>query len=507
MKTIDNSADVIFSALAEGGADHVFLVPGDDPNMHHAIDKFCRPIVMRDERAAAFAAQLYGRLGPLGVCATSHGPGMANLLTGLAAARLEHDPVIAVSSQFPSANCETFGHAYVSEQTLAPVTKNVLRVNAPEAAGSSANAAIAEARALPEGPVSIILPQDVSNGLNTARAASAAKANAGSAIDEKKIAAAARAIDEAGEVLVIVGAGPARAGQLAALHDMLAKWNACAVTTIAGKGSLGARGDFTVSRHNLARLIGAMEFGAAVMIGVDVSEGLAAPSNIKKLISIRTGDHQVGGGDVIEGDMGAILTALARHNVKAKSGAGEVAKHFATPKHPIEFAARASSAFEGPIVVDTGLYKHAWATHCAANDANKVIVTNGLSSIGWSLGAALGAAVATQKPTLAITGDGGFSMSCSEMFAFMQHDLPVSVVVVRDNAYGMIKRLEQERTKANSRAIELSGPDLSKLAGAFGFEHVRLEKEQDYALLAKPPARRTLFEVPVDYADYVFSHK
>lgn len=505
--TFDNSktiSDIIFHKISSQ-VNHIFVIPGDDPYLHIAIDKYCTPIIMRDEKAAAFAAQIYSRIKGLGVCATSHGPGMTNLVTGIAAAFLEHDKVLSISSQLSENFRTPFQHAYVSEDVLKPITKKVCLLQDKKETLQVIQNLISTARQSPEGPVALILPQDIS-----ASAFSENSFVSENAITEKKdttnfegINEAIELIEKSKKIITIIGAGVIRAGLVEELRQFLQKISALPFTTLQGKGVSGQEQEITISRHNLSSFTAELEYDLCLLIGVDKAESINAPKNSKLIISIGDKQNQIDGGIHIDGGLESILRHL--HKFSEKDKWFDLQKLSQKPKHDVEIVAEMSSNFDGTICIDTGLYKHAWATFCKCHEPLKAIFTNGLSSIGWSIGAAIGAYYATGKPSLAIIGDGGFSMSLSELYPIMQYDIPVSILVINDNSYGMIKRLENERTGKSSSLVEIKSCNLAMIAQAFEFEYLKISKANMQNCFSQSNKRK-LYELSVNYSNYQFTH-
>jgi acetolactate synthase-1/2/3 large subunit len=502
-------SEVLLGYLASAGVSHVFLIPGDDPHLNAAVETHCQPVVLRDERAAAFAAQIYGRLTGLGACMSSHGPGMSNLVTGLAAASLERDPVIAICSQLPLSQCNNQSHAYISEDVLLPVTKELIRISEAEVILAATRSLLRTARTSPSGPVALSLPQDISASTLTSNFESANENRQGADIETVQrenpptLAPASHRINQARHVLLIVGAGVIRARAAEAVRSLARKTGSSCATTLQAKGLFYPQREVTVTRHSLFNTLHHLHYDLCLIIGVDSTEGLIDLPDGEGVICFNESRDASRKGEQICGPLSESIDILERTS-DFKSPQTFECPPFIEASHIVEICAAASSRFNGIVCVDTGLYKHAWATFGIAKGPNRQIFTNGLSSIGWSLAAAIGAHYASGERVLAVIGDGGFSMAASELFPIFQYDLPISVLVIQDDAYGMIRRLEFETLGRNSRSVLLKNCDYVELANAFEFEFLDVNSKNVNECFDWN-GRRRMFHLRVDYSTYEFS--
>ncbi|NTW32876.1 MAG: thiamine pyrophosphate-binding protein [Bacteroidetes bacterium] len=497
-----NIAEMIFDQLLSYGIKHVFLVPGDDPCLHLAIENSVAPIIMRDERAAAFAAQIYGRIKGLGCFVTSHGPGMTNSITGLAAALLDKDPVVAIHSCLPINKHGINSHSHVSPEITHAVTKSFTVIDKVFGAKENVCEEIKKARGASYGPVSIHLPFDMSSVILEQECdlsqvdEAECEVQIIDTIEEKSVN---------GNIAVVVGGGVKRGKCEGLVNDFISKVKAYPFASMAGRGGTLCEDELFVSRHNIDHMCEKYNIDSIIALGLDDSEGLKINNQKRRVIDVS--------------DEPAVLGVKEKYSGKIEHGLKKIIKYIGDNKkerscvfreksfHPIEVSAENSAHYPGYVVVDTGLFRHAWGSKFIPRFSTQLQVSNGISSIGWALGASIGLSVATNQKVLAVVGDGSLSMSSSELFSIMQYDLPVDILLVRDNSYGMIKRLEEEVLGSHTKLTNLCSLDYKRLANVFKFKHSIFKDSISMNDYTACNMGRRFYELRVDYSTYKFGHK
>ena len=505
----------LFFDLASKGVKYVFGVPGDDPYVQKAIEDYSTGVTMRDERSAAFAAQVAGRLTGLGVCTTSHGPGITNAVTGLAAARLERDPLLLVCSQLSRQNAREGHHGYVPSRALSSWAKKLVDCGKHEVSGVDVDSLLSIMNKPFRGPAVVILPDDIScvnikgemhiettTGMDIESTINIVK-------NEQIIGDIVGLLESSHKRVAVVGAGVIRSHAIDSVKLFLKEFSITATTTYHAKGVLGEAGDFALCKH-IKNWNDIPDVDLWILIGVDMTEGLPPFWRNGKakgrVIQVVEKIEYRGLTHTLSGNIHESLQTLCNYGHRRMTRHRDVLTlHRKPTNHPVEVLAAESKHFEGRITVDTGLFKHAWGVWGIASKCLQILFTNGLSIMGWSIGAAIGAALSTGEPCLAVIGDGGFSNAMAELFTISQYNLPVSILIINDHRFGMIYRIQMQKLR-DSYGVSLKGPRYKSIADSFGMRYLKmsdlpLKKWQDAFRFAS--SNPSLLEFEVDYSDFM----
>jgi acetolactate synthase-1/2/3 large subunit len=522
-----NNADLVVRMLQSAGIAEGFGIPSGNvlPVMEAMRRAGMRYVLTAHEGSAGFAADVTGRMtGRPGFCLATHGPGATNLATGVGCAFLDRSPMIALTCNIPLAQMGRRVQMHIDHHALfAPITKATLPLRAGRIAATVAEA-IRIALSEPAGPVHLDLPEDVAVAEATEDPVPLAPPAQAPPPAAEALAEAAKLIARARRPVAVIGASAMRMRDPALIGRFLERNRIPFATTAMAKGlvdddhplALGCieRACRQVQRAFLktADLVVGIGYdpveveyeawaGAVPVLHLDI-----APADTDGSVRIA--------GEVV-GDLDAALAALAPGETRGDWRADEISAHRArfqsalrpasngfTPHQAID-AVRRKLPRHGVLAFDVGAHTHQIASQWPAHAPRTFLVTNGWSSMGFGLPAAIAAKLARPDlPVVAILGDGCFQMTCGEVAAARRLGLALPIVVLDDRWLALIK-VKQER-----RDLPHFGTALDPVpppAHYFGVPAVRaetvseLEQRLDAAFAAPGP---TVIEAVVDPAHY-----
>ncbi|MGW2044331.1 thiamine pyrophosphate-binding protein [Streptomyces sp. NPDC001858] len=499
--------DLVVETLAALGTTTVFGLPGQ-----HALGMFdalrrssLRYIGLRVENNAGFAADAYGRItGEAAPLLLSTGPGALTALAALQEAASASAPVLAISSQVPTAGLGGGRHGYLHElpdqqASFRGVVKSVHTVRAQSQIPSAIEAAWKSALTAPHGPVWVEIPQDV-----LLAETAIPVVTGGDAFPEELpprpelTAVAADLLSRAARPVIIAGGGVVRADASKKLRRLAERIQAPVVTTPGGKGAFPWQHPLSLQswiedRHTTDFLEDA---DVVLVVGSGLGELSSNYHTFKprgRVIQIEAdlgkleSNHPALG---IHADARLALQALLEtvsdradeaapervREVLAKV-ADRIAAQELTLEQQVLASVRAALPATSPSFWDmTVLAYWAWSAF-DAKGPNHMHSAQGAGGLGYGFPAAIGAAVADPtKPVLAVSGDGGALYSIAELATAKQHDLPVTWLIIDDGGYGILREYLTEAF-GETTATELTRPDYTALAESFGVPAVRTSPE------------------------------
>jgi acetolactate synthase I/II/III large subunit len=531
-----NVARLIARCLENEGVEYIFGLPGEE-NIHlvDALNQSSlRFILVRSEQAAAFMADLYGRVtGRAGVCLATLGPGAINLLLGVADAHSDSTPLVALSAQVGLNRIFKETHQFVDLVSMfKPVTKLADTLLTPQAAPEMLRNAFKTAQAERPGAVYLAIPQDV-EALPAPAAALPLPASpvAAQAPAASQLARAAAVLEAARNPIVLAGHGAARNRAQNALVRFSERLHVPVATTFQGKGvfpddhpnALGAMG-FMV--HDYVNF-GFEQADLIVSVGYEMQEFPPArfnPHGDKQIIHLHRFPAVVDANYAVtveaEGDICAALDALAAA-VSPKSGLAAVdlkirglinselergRRDDSYPVKPQRLVAeiRAALGREDIVLADTGAVKmwlaRLYPTYCP----NTCLISNGLATMGFALPGALGVKLACpQRRVLAVMGDGSFLMNSQEIETALREKIPFVILVWVDGGYGLIRWKMELELKRFSH-VDFGNPDFVRYAESFGAQGYFIRAAHELL----PTLKRALADdtvsviaCPVDYSE------
>lgn len=530
------AAELLVRCLEQEGVRFVFGIPGEENiRFTDAVNRSSiRYVLTRHEQAAAFMAEIYGRLtGQAGVCSATLGPGAINLLLGVADATTNSTPLVALSAQVGLDRIYKESHQGVDLVSMfAPVTKWAEMVPAPGAVPEMIRKAFKLAQTERPGAVYLAVPEDVEaapapDGLQPLRL----NVPRPDEPSPEQIGRAAAVIDGASHPIVLAGHGAARAGASEALVRFSAEMGLPVATTFHGKGvfpddhpnALGAVG---FMRHDYVNF----GFDAAdviVAVGYELQEFdpvRVNPAGDKRIIHLsrfpaEVDDHydvEVG----VQADLGRSLDALAQATSR-RFHAGDLGERIRSliadelergaaddsfPLKPQRVVAdtRAALGRHDIVLADTGAVKMWMARLYPTYEPNTCLISNGLSTMAFALPGAIGAKLARPDcRVLAAVGDGAFLMNSQEIETAIRERVPLTVLVWQDDAYGLIG-WKMQMEIGREVAVRFSNPDFVRYAESFGARGFQVGRAADLRpALEEALAHEGVSVVacPVDYGE------
>ncbi|HEU0101204.1 MAG TPA: acetolactate synthase AlsS [Mycobacteriales bacterium] len=526
------------AALVEGlelhGVPFVFGIPGAkiDAVFDSLLDRSPRIIVCRHEQNAAFMAAAVGRLtGFPGVCVATSGPGASNLVTGLATATTEGDPVIAIVGSVP--RLERLKRTHQSMDTtamFAAVAKHSVQVDDPDDVPEVLANAFRTAVEGRPGAVVISLPQDVQSSLTHVPAIGWTPPPALGSAPPELVRRAADALRSAALPVLLVGTRGSVPAVVDAITLLLTDFPMPAAETFQGAGALaGAHESLFVGRVGLFRNQPADRVLAAadvvLTVGYDPVEygphawNHGAPKTIVHLDELAA-DWDTAYQPQIElrGDPAATLNELqhrlGRRELPTELGVIVAANRpqlgrdlhvdltDASPARPLAVVSELRKVVpeEAVVACDIGSNYIWMARHFRASGPRQLLFSNGQQTLGVAMPWAMAANLVGHR-AVSVSGDGGFLFSGAELETAVRCGLSFVHIVLRDDSYNMVAFQQQEKYGRTS-GIQLGYYDLVKFAEAFGATGLRVRSESDLprvleaAFAAQGPV---LVDVPVDY--------
>jgi acetolactate synthase I/II/III large subunit len=529
------TAELIVECLENEGVTHVFGIPGEENiRLMEALSKSSIEYVLtRHEQGASFMAETYGRLtGKAGVCSATLGPGAINLLLGTADATTNSTPLVALSAQVGMQRSFKESHQGIDLVPMfAPVTKWSALMATPGAAPEMIRKAFKLAQAERPGAVYLAVPEDIEEapalpGLGPLRV-NVPRADEPSG---EQVARAAAVLRAARNPVVLAGHGAARAGASAALIRFAEALNIPVATTFHGKGVFPddhplALGTVGFMRHDYVNF-GFDQADVIIAAGYELQEFDPArvnPSGQTKIIHVHRFpaevdaryDVAVGLTADISGSLNALRATMAGHQFTAGGGerireliAGELARGQRDDRFPLAPArivadTRAALGREDIVLVDTGALKMWMARLYPTYAPNTCLISNGLSTMAWTVPGAIGAKIARpDAKVLVATGDGSFLMNSQEIETALRLRLPVVILVWVDDAYGLIS-WKMDMEIGHNVDTRFANPDFVKYAESFGAKGYRIGAAAELL----PTLRQALADdtvsviaCPVDYS-------
>jgi acetolactate synthase-1/2/3 large subunit len=528
-----STAELIVECLENEGVTHVFGIPGEENiRLMEALSKSSIEYVLtRHEQGASFMAETYGRLtGRAGVCSATLGPGAINLLLGTADATTNSTPLIALSAQVGMARNFKESHQSVDLVPMFdPVTKWSALVSTPGAVPEMIRKAFKLAQTERPGAVYLAVPEDVEEA-NASPSLVPLRVNVPRPDDPsaQQVSRAAQILREARNPIVLAGHGAARGGASQALIRFAQSLNIPVATTFHGKGVFPddhplALGTVGFMRHDYVNF-GFDRADVIVAVGYELQEFNPVrinPSGTTKIIHVHRFPAEVD----VHYDVSVGLTADISHSLDALAAAvwrrapaagGERIKELLSdelsrgqrddrfPMHPARIVAdtRAALGREDITLVDTGALKMWMARLYPTYAPNTCLISNGLSTMGWTVPGAIGAKIARpEAKVLVATGDGSFLMNSQEIETALRLRLPFVILVWVDDAYGLIS-WKMDMEIGHNVDTRFANPDLVAYAESFGAKGYRVSSADELlpclqAALADDTV--SIIACPVDY--------
>ncbi len=507
-----SGAQILVQSLIDQGVELMFGYPGGTVlNIYDALydrQKEIRHILSSHEQGAAHAADGYARsTGRTGVVLATSGPGATNLITGIATAYLDSVPLLAITGNVPMDLIGRDAFQEVDAVGLTnPIVKHNFFVQNPEDIPEIVREAFTIANSGRKGPVHIDIPKDITARKTEFRPAPRFLPRPTPPPDPEALAAAREAIRAAKRPLIYAGGGVVFADASPELVDFATKIGAPVCVSMMGLSSvsreyplyLGMVGMHGTPTANMAT----RECDTLIAVGARFSDRVAGNrANFAakaKIIHVDIDGSEISknvAADIgLIGDTGVVLSGLGEgagktrdeewvHKIlshKARNPLPVGAGNKVTP-HAILAELRKILPPEAIVTTDVGQHQMFTAQNFQFARPRTFISSCGLGTMGFGLGAAIGAKLGNPaSPVVLITGDGCFHMNMAELAVAVTHRIPLVVLVMNNRVLGMVHQWQTLFYHKRYAFTEIDRQtDYVKLAEAFGASGMRIERQED----------------------------
>ncbi len=501
-------AQMVVKTMEENGVKIVFGYPGaaNCPIIDKLSFSSIKHILTRNEQGAAHMASGYSRVTKeVGVCTATSGPGATNLITGIATAYMDSIPMVALTGQVGTKliGKDAFQEVDITGATL-PITKHSYLVSDGLEIPNVVNEAFYIAKTGRPGPVLIDFPMDIlkteydypddCGEVNIRGYKLVGKAN------ESQIKKVSEAIKKAKSPVILAGGGIVHSDAVEEFRKLVNTTNIPVVSTMMAIGAIasndknyfGMIGSHGAKRSNLVL----NKADLVIVMGSRLGDRSVAHAKgfeeNKTIVHIDIDPAEIGKNvqpDIpIVGDIKDVLSQLLPlvkdYNVPAEwtYKVNQIRDEFPSvvrsddygTVNPKYFMQKLAEYTKSDIYVSTEVGQNQiWAAnYFNYTDPRSLLTSGGFGTMGYGLPAAIGAASIAKKPVVAIMGDGSFQMDLPELGTMCQWDIPVKMVVFKNNRLGMVHEHQYLLYNSNYQAVYLDGsPDFNKLAEAYGIQN------------------------------------
>lgn len=508
---IMNGADAIVKCLEQEGVTTVYGYPGVAiaPFYNSILDSDIRTILVRTEQNAAHAASGEARVtGHVGVCAVTSGPGATNLITGIATAFADSIPIVCISGQV---NSELMGSDVFQEADITGAVESFVKysyiVKNVEDIPRIFKEAFYIANSGRKGPVLIDVPIDIQNApiksfkypaeVNIRAYKPTIKEHT---VQIKKVI---KEVEKAKRPIICAGGGIHLSDAVSELREFAHKYRIPVVTTMMGIGVMQTDDDMhfgMVGNNGKAYANRAMnEADLIIMVGARLADrAISQPDLVttnKIFVHIDVDPAEIGKNAVasipLVGDIRHIFEDIAKEEFTCEHEAWIASleeyrstmgqKRNPNPDYvdPAAFITMLSHAMkdDAVYVADVG-QNQIWSCNYHIVKDGRFLTSGGMGTMGYSIPAAMGVKRGDMtKQVVAVCGDGSFQMSMMELATIMQHEIPVKIIVMKNNYLGMVREYQHYTYKDHYSVVDIKAgtPDLEKLSAAYGIPFIRVE--------------------------------
>ena len=512
-----SGAQIIIETLIEQGVTDVFGYPGGQvlniyDELYKASDRI-NHVLAAHEQGASHAADGYSRVtGKVGVVIATSGPGATNLVTGIATAMLDSIPMVAITGNVPTSliGKDSFQEINIMGITL-PITKHNYFVTDVNELADTIREAFQIAKSGRPGPVLIDVPKDIQIAKCEYERKGVVDFAPLKIADDSDVEKAVELINKCEKPYIYIGGGAAGLGmtkEIMAFADKIDAYIGCTFMGLSAMpnsyerflGMEGMHGHYASSMANKE---------ADLIIGIGVRFSDRATGNTSKyatgakLIQLDVDLSEINKNIQVDvGLVGDIKSSFARisercEKAEHKQWEQEVTALKTEEKRIIDEAEEASNGAMTPkkifdvinkvkdkstiIATDVGQHQMWAAQYTDFEQKRRFASSGGLGTMGYGLGAAIGAAVATGDKTVLITGDGSFGMNLNELATAVTYNTPIVIVLLNNGVLGMVRQWQTLFFgKRYSNTTLGRKTDFVKLAEAFGLEAERVSSIDEF---------------------------
>ena len=513
-----NGAEIVIECLKEQGVDTVFGYPGGAIlNVYDELYKHrdeIRHILTSHEQGASHAADGYARAtGKVGVCLATSGPGATNLVTGIATAYMDSIPIVAITCNVGVSllGKDSFQEIDIAGITM-PITKYSYIVKDVTKLADTIRKAFRIAKTGRPGPVLVDIPKDITAKVTEYIPEELGKCTKEDSsrktprMDEQRFDRVISMLEEAEKPFVFVGGGAVLSGASQELKEFVDKLDAPVTDSLMGKGAFpGTDPRYTgmLGMHGTkASNFGVSECDLLVVMGARFSDRVTGNTEKfaknAKIIQLDIDPVEINKNVLITeeiiGDLKDVLKTLNKR-LKQQNHAEWLEKiQGYKEKYPLKYHPNVLSGpflveeiyrqtnGEALIVTEVGQHQMWAAQYYKYTKPRTLLTSGGLGTMGYGLGAALGAKTGCpDKIVVNIAGDGCFRMNMNEIATAVRHNIPIIQVVVNNHVLGMVRQWQDlfydERYSAT---VLRDAVDFVKLAEAMGAEGMRAVSQEEF---------------------------
>lgn len=527
------ASDLMIKALENEGVKYIFGVPGEEniDLLNSLKNSSIRLVITRHEQAAGFMAATYGRLtGKPGVCLATLGPGATNLVTAAAFAQLGAMPMLMLTGQKPIKKRKQ-GRFQIIDiiDLMRPVTKFTRQIVNGNTIASLVRESFRLAAEERPGAVHLELPEDIARE-DCHNTIFPVVGHSRPVAPEDAIREAASMIEAATMPLLLIGAGANRKRAVTALTEFVESTGIPFFTTQMGKGVIDERhplylGTAALSDNDFLHC--AIDKADIIInVGHDVIEKppFFMQHGGKQVIHINFFPAEVD--EVyfpqlnVVGDIATSVQHLAQHikhtgnwdlsffkTLKAELDS-HLSNYFLDTRFPmlpqrLVHVLRKTLDDKAVISLDNGIYKLWFARNYQCYESNTLLLDNALATMGAGLpGAMMAKMLYPDTHVVAVCGDGGFMMNSQELETAVRLKLNLIVIIINDNAFGMIK-WKQEDMGFDNFGLDYGNPDFVQYAKSYGARGYLIESDENFQETLNnclTTAGVHVIELPIDYS-------
>ena len=535
-----NGSEIVIECLKEQGVDTVFGYPGGTIlNVYDELYKHSgeiRHILTSHEQGAAHAADGYARsTGKVGVCMATSGPGATNLVTGIATAYMDSVPVVAITANVavPMLGRDSFQEIDITGVTM-PITKHNFIVKDVTKLADTLRWAFQIAQEGRPGPVLVDITKDVTAAVTDYEPAVPEPiVRSTEYIKESDLDEVVKLINKCKKPFIFVGGGAVISDAADELKEFAEKVHAPVADSLMGKGAYNGESELYTGMLGMhgtkASNLGVMQCDLLITVGARFSDRVIGNAKTfakhAKIVQIDVDPAEINKNIKVDasiiGDIKEVLKRLNARIEDHRRDEWDASVKELKEKYPLKYN---TEGLTGPYIIEeiyritkgdaiivTEVGQHQmWAAQYYKYQKPRTLLTSGgLGTMGYGLGAAIGAKTANpDKVVINVAGDGCFRMNMNEIATAARYNIPVIQVVVNNHVLGMVRQWQTLfYGKRYSQTVLNDAVDFVKLAEAMGAEGIRVTKKEEVApaleraiALGKP----VVLDCVIDCDDKVF---
>jgi acetolactate synthase-1/2/3 large subunit len=517
-------SELIVKYMERLGIEFIFGMPGAhiQPVYDSLYHSRIKTVLAKHEQGAAFMACGCARAsGRISACITTAGPGATNLVTGIANAYADRQPILIVTGE---TSTHIFGKGGLQESSgeggsidQAELFKSITRyrkvVERTDYLANVLNRASKVLLSPNSGPVLLCLPFNVQQELVDADLldrVDTERPDPAATVNTRSIDALTGLILEARNPVIVAGYGCIKSGAQAQVSELSDSLNIPVTSSMKGKGVISEQsalslGSLGVTSTGYAYKYIVENADAIIFLGAGFNERTSylwdttllqnkkiaqVDSNPDQIDKVFKSDVAVTGD--IKSTLKDVLRKLEAQGVNRQAVRKQIAANDPVARRDVgsskifsagfalveSFFRRLEQYFPRDLVVfdDNLIFAQNFFN---VSSENRFYPNSGISSLGHAIPAAIGARFAEHKPTIAIIGDGGFQMCCMELMTAVNYRLPVTVVMFNNSSMGLIRKNQFQSYGQRYIDCEFQNPDYALLARSFGIEYQRVATEAD----------------------------